>query len=190
MRALRSPETLLAMLLLIVALSGAYSLARAEGIEVARAEIRIINGLYELDARLHYNLSEESIEALSHGVPLTFKVLLTITEERAYLWDRDLFSSRQDYRLEYHALTEQYLVTNRVSGERKIFHTMSGAVDYLGRIRMALGDPDTLGDIDNAYAELSAELDIESLPAPLRPVAYFSPDWHINSPLERVPLPR
>ena len=189
MPASRKPEALIYLLLFSATLLGVYTVARADAIDVDQAEIRIVNGLYLLEARLQYKLTEEAVEALSHGVPLNFKVQLNIAEERSYMWDRDLLSSRHDYRLEYHALSEQYLVTNMVTGDRHIFLTLSGAVGHLGKVSMALGDLATLINHEDAYAELSAELDIEALPAPLRPIAYFSPDWHINSPVERVALP-
>ena len=41
--------------------------------------------------------------------------------------------------------------------------------------------PDALAAQGEYLVRMRAHLDIETLPAPLRPVAYTSPSWHLNS---------
>lgn len=176
-------------MILLLWLTALSSHTLADGIEIESATLREINGIFTLHAQLTYDLTEVATDALSHGIPLTFVVRAKINRRRDYIWDLTIYSSRQDYRLEYHALTEQYLVTNQVTGQRRIFLSLGSATQNLGHISMALGEKEKLKSVDNLYAEVQVELDIESLPAPLRPIAYFSPQWHISSPVHQLPVP-
>ncbi len=189
MPACRRLNSRLRQLLLLLSLFSLNPAVHADGIEIDTASIRMINGFYTVEARLIYRLSEKAIEALTHGVPLSFVVSGKINRQRNYLWDLNIYSSRQEYRLEYHALTEQYLVTNQVTGQRRIFLFLTDATEHLGRITMPLGEKAKLQNTKRLTAELYAALDIEALPAPLRPIAYFTPQWHISSPVHELSVP-
>ena len=88
----------------------------------------------------------------------------------------------QRYRLEYHALSGQYLLVNLNSSTRQSYPTLGMATDRIARIRdFPLLDRSLLQTKQLYYGELRIKLDIESLPAPLRPLAYISSDWWLSS---------
>jgi hypothetical protein len=96
---------------------------------------------------------------------------------------------RQLYELEYHALSERFIVTNLNSGDQASFATLFSALNYLGRI-------DQLPVIDAALIEpdrdydwrLRAVLDVEQFPGPLRLLAFWRRDWSLASDWYRWPL--
>ncbi len=173
--------------LVLAALLGVRAACAAEpGITVQRAAARIVKGFYVVDAKLRYRWSEEAVKALRHGVPLTAQVEIEVTRARDYWLDSQIAELRRGYRLEYHALSERYVVSNLLTGARSIFPTLAAATAAMGSIaavavvaRRALkpGLSYTFG--------LRARLDIESLPAPMRPLAYLSSQWRLTSPWHR-----
>ena len=62
------------------------------------------------------------------------------------------------------------------------FTSLSEALKSMGNfneLKLVI-DPEIMKNY-NYLIKVRAQLDIESLPAPLRPVAYASPSWHLNS---------
>ncbi len=179
---------MLCLLLAAQIASPAHAIAEP-GIVIESASARIEHDIYLVDARLHYELSDEARQALESGIPLTFAVEVELLRQRPYLWDAVVADSRHWLRLEYHALSRSYLVSNLTIKTRHSFPQLREALEALGTIRdMAVVERKLL-DADTPYqARLSARLDIESLPAPLRPAAYFESAWRIKSPPYRWTL--
>lgn len=156
--------------------------AWSEGFEVSHAKTHLADDVYRLNAEIEFGLSEVALEALHNGVPLTIELEIEVYHEREWMWDETVASLQQRLRLEYHALARQYVVTNLNSGDHSAFPTLQAATDFLGRVQeFPLLDGSLVEPSDAYYARLRASLDIESLPAPLRPVAYLSGDWRLAS---------
>ncbi len=173
---------------LVVVLLGA-SVASAAGFRVLSADTRLEQEVYRLDARVAYQFSQAAMDALHSGVPLTIELQMEVLQRRSWVWDLSVAALRQLYRLEYHALARQYLVVNLNSGEFRSFPTRSAATEFLGRVRdFPLLDHSLLQPGESYYARIRARLDIEALPAPLRPVAYLSPEWRLASEWYSWPL--
>ena len=169
-------------LLALLALSVSGGFARAEGFDVRSAETRLVNGVYLLDADLALGFSTEAIEALDSGVPLTVIVELKVVEVRPYVWDKSVAKLESRSQLSVHALSNQYIVENLNSGASRAFRTLPGALDALGMLESFPMLDEYLLEPDEQYnLKLRARLDIEALPAPLRPVAYLSSLWRRES---------
>jgi len=161
----------------------------ASNFAVLEARTRLENGVYLLTAKIDYDLSPAALEALRNGIPLTVSLEMEVLRRREWLWDEIIASLQQRFHLEYHALARQYVVINLNNGELKSFPTRSAATDYLGRIEnFPLLDASLLGPADGCYGRLRATLDIEALPAPLRPLAYLSDEWHLTSEWHEWPF--
>ena len=157
-------------------------LAWATGFTVLSAGTQLDQNVYRLDAVIDYDLSTVAKEALNNGVPLTIQMQMQVLRTREWLWDETIADIQQRYRLEYHALARQYLVTNLNNGELNSFPSRESAIEFLGRVRdFPLLDNSLLKPGDNYYGRLRVRLDIEDLPAPLRPIAYLSTDWRLTS---------
>lgn len=161
--------------------------AWASGFQVLMVQTQRVEGRYWLDATLDYQFSQATLEALESGVPLTIELQVQVLRERGWLWDKRLVDLQRRYRLEYHALARQYLVTNQYTGQLRRFRDLSAARYFLGKIRR-LPILEAVETDESLMGRLRARLDIEALPAPLRPVAYLSPDWRLVSEWYTWPL--
>ncbi len=154
----------------------------AAGFEVLSATTRLEGGVYRLNARIEYRFSTAALEALQSGVPLTIDIEMEVRRRRPWLWDETVYALTQRFQLEYHTLSRQYLVGNLNSGERRAFPTRAAALGFMGRIQdFPLLDQSLLTENERYEGALRVLLDIESLPAPLRLLAYLSDDWRLAS---------
>ncbi len=135
-----------------------------------------------LDAQIGYQLTPAVSEALENGVPLTFVTHVQMRATDAWIWERDVAEYRLRSQLRYRPLSGLYEVRNLESGDKQVFATREAALRYMGLIRdFAIVERSRL-DLDKEYeVRLEAYLDIEALPLPLRPRAYFSRDWHLSA---------
>jgi hypothetical protein len=178
----RSATGLLALLLI---LAGAARAAPSL-ITIENATLRRSHGFYVLDATLHFGIAGEPLKALRSGVPLTLLVEVEIEEWREFLWDKRIGGIRQRYRIEHHALSGHYLVTNLATGDQDSFPSIEDAADSLGELReIPVIDERSLRPGYRYEAAVRARLDLAALPGPLRLAAYLSSEWRIGSPWHR-----
>lgn len=163
--------------------------AWAGGFEVIKASTRLEGGVYRLNAQVEYHFSKPALEALQNGVPLIVELEMAVRRRRAWVWDETVYTLSQRFRLEYHTLSRQYLVNNLNSGVRNGFVTIRAALQFIGQINdFPFLDKGLLAPNERYEGALRAWLDIESLPAPLRLLAYLSEDWRLTSEWYTWPL--
>lgn len=151
-------------------------------------ETKLNQGVYMLDSRIEYRLSEEALTALKNGVP--FLILMNIEVERVrWYWNKNLAELEQGYLLLYHALSEKFIVHNLNSGVQEHYSSLDAALTALGQINnLPLIDAKLLDPKLRYQVKVRTYLDIESLPAPMRPLAYISSDWQLDSDWVSWPL--
>ena len=138
----------------------------------------------ELKGQLQVVLGGKTEEALSKGIPLEFIIDIRLYRSRPWIWDELVREWSFRHRIHYHALSRQYLVNGRGPDDKAVesFSSLQEAVSYLGSLD---GIALQLKSLPAKDMELDlavrAHLDIEALPPPLKPVAYTSPSWRINT---------
>ncbi len=155
-----------------------------DGLHVYSASTQLRGDTYMLDAQLEYGLSKAAIEALESGVPLTFEMEVEIFKPRKWMWDESIYKFSQTYQIAYHALTQQYIVTNASSGLQNNYSNMKTALLTMGRINdVPFLKKEILdkGGTEKVFARLRVSLIINELPVPMRPWAYISSDWRLSS---------
>lgn len=158
-----------------------FSVAWAAGFDIISASTRLEGGVYRLSAQIKYRFSQATLEALKNGVPLTVELEMEVRRQR-WVWDETIYALSQRFRLEYHTLSRQYLVTNLNSGERRGFPNQSSALQFMGKIiDFPLLDKGLLASNQRYTGALRARLDVDALPTPLRLFAYISDDWRLAS---------
>lgn len=157
--------------------------------EVRSAMAELRGGVYYLNAVIGYRLSTEAVDALHSGVPLGIRLDVEIIHPRRWWFDDDSNTLRQSYQIDYHAISERYIVLNINSGEQVSFASLSSALEYVGRVeRLPLIDSAVLEDDRGYYVRMRASLDQEQFPGPLRLLAFWRRDWSIASEWYRWPL--
>jgi len=161
---------------------GQSDIEREGYFEVRSAATSLVDGVYELDARLQLVLSNESLNALNSGVPLTIELQLKLLRERRLLPDVVEAELVVRFELEYRPLSERYLVRNLNSGNQESFATLYSALNSLGRV-------DSLPVIDQSLLQagkqyrvrLRSLLDTRQYPAPLRLLFFWRDQWQLKS---------
>ncbi|MCV6637371.1 DUF4390 domain-containing protein [Candidatus Albibeggiatoa sp. nov. NOAA] len=167
--------------LLLLSLLFIHSVTYAE-FTIQHAETRLEDGVYLLDASLDYGLTDAVVEALQNGVTLTLLLSIDIKRERWYLWDESVTELKQQYQLKYFALSKKYVLNLTNTGIQEIHTSLDSVLMSLNYLEdFPLLDAALVSSDSDYIVYLKIQLDIEALPAPLRPVAYFSSDWRLAS---------
>ena len=87
-----------------------------------------------LAGNLDLGLTAKVEEALSKGIPLEFIVDVRLSQQRRWLWDKNVASWTLRRRIQYHALSGQYLTSTGESGadSSESFITQQDALKQLG----------------------------------------------------------
>ncbi len=163
--------------------------AADQGFRILAAETRLKQNVYHLEANLDLKFSDDALDALRSGVPLIILVNIEVLKDRSWWWDKTIAELEQGYLLLYHALSEKYIIHNLNSGAQQNFSSLGAALHDLSHIRdLPLIDHNLLDEDDDYYIRMRTYLDIESLPAPMRPIAYISSQWQLESDWFTWPL--
>ena len=137
-----------------------------------------------LTGNIELGLNAKVEEALAKGIPLEVNIDVSMHRNRRFLWDREIASWTLHRRIQFHALSGQYLVSTSAPepeyGESLL--TLQEALKQLGSLNdVALKLEEAVAPDATHSVDVRVSLDIEALPTPLRPVAYTSFTWHLNS---------
>jgi hypothetical protein len=166
---------------ILLTLAGASAMA---SFEVSKIEASAAEGKLTVSGDIDLSLNDKVEEAVSKGIPLDVEVELRLYRERPFIWSRRVRTWTLRRQIRYHALSGQYLVLYRDRHPRELesFTTLQEALRQMGTLNavdLKIGEPIQPGG--RYKLESRVTLDIESLPPPLRPVAYTSLAWHLNS---------
>ncbi len=168
--------------LVIVAVLGGFAAQAA--FQVTRISPRVAGDTLVLSGTLELGLTAKVEEALSKGIPIEVTIDIGLYRKRPVIWDRRVQTWVIRRTISYHALARQYLVAGHRSDPDSVesFTSLQAALASMGaleEVRLPLDTPPSGGN--TYYVGVRASLDVEALPAPLRPVAYTSLAWHLNS---------
>ena len=154
----------------------------AEEIIVEHVSSELVENSYYLDARINFNLHDDLLEALDHGVDLDVHIIVKVKEQRKWLWDRLYRQDTIKFKLGHLPLSNVYIVSNLGNSRQRQFDTLENALKYLGTLdRYYLLNNETSDDKATLVGLLKAELNVENLPSPLKPVALILNKWQSDS---------
>lgn len=159
----------------------------AERVSIPHSKVSKSRNGYALNATIHYPLSPRIIEAINHGVPITFTQEVRLIHNfpliRQYWhWQRVLWSSLIRYQLRYHALSEQYILVAIDTSKHRVFPSLDLTLDALGKVDNLTIPSEHVSEHDLTTIQIRSGIDINALPTPLRPGALLSDKWQIKSP--------
>jgi hypothetical protein len=165
----------------VLLLSALYtSAALASSFTVSETTIEKHDTAYFLNTRLSYEFDEEVLEAINNGVPLKIIITVRVQQQRDMLWDSTVTEVKQTFYLKYHALSSQYIVRNLNDDKQETFLSSTSAISSIGKVTgLMLVQQEQLADDGKYHVSIEPRMDIESLPAPMRPWAWFSGSWHL-----------
>jgi len=143
-----------------------------------------------LGAQFDIELSSGAAEAVMNGVPLVFELQVQVVKTHTWIWDTVDIEITLYRQLQFHALSESYLVKDMSTGTQGNYHRLEDALRAAGKIQNLLLTEKRLDPGLNYEIRLRGSLDIESLPTPVRLIAYVSSAWDMVSKWHSWPLVR
>ncbi len=151
------------------------------GFVISNVSTSLIDNVYYLDAEIDYQLSDKVIEDLHNGVKIVIAFDIKIYRDRWY-GSKEIADLKQRYYFKYHTLSRQYILIHNNSGEQEVFSKLEKLLDRIHNIKhVPLLDKSILPQGRPLLVKVKVYLEVESLPLPLRAVAYFSSDWRLDS---------
>lgn len=171
--------------LLGLLLALAVSTARAEFL-VQDVQAQLSEEALLLNTRIELALTPKTEEALAKGIPLDVNIEVQLIRRRTLMWDKRVAGWVLRRRIQYHALSNQYLVSGLHPDVYDLasFDSLAAALRHIGTLQdtsLPIGKKKNISNDGEYSLEVRAFLDLEALPSLLRPVAYTSPSWHLNS---------
>ncbi len=166
-----------------------FSSSYAGDAQIHDTRTLLVDGVYRVGARVDLALNDTLQEALHNGVPLVLKLSIEVIREREWLFPERVAELEQKFELEYHALTESYLVKVLSTGAQHSFRTLGHALDFIGNVYdLPLIDENLLRAGRKYWVRMRADLDVEALPTPIRVWAYLGSEWSLQGDWHRWPL--
>jgi hypothetical protein len=155
---------------------------RAGNVTVKDARTSVVNDVAHVDLDLDLEFNPDVIEALRSGIAVEFVIDIEFHRRRWYWLDNEIARSKHRYRIAFQPLSEQYLLSNVVTGDRLTFPTFDDVVVAFGNLRgLPVADISAFKPNQRYRGAVQVWLDIESLPAPMHPLAYLSRAWRMAS---------
>jgi len=171
----------LVLVLLPITLLFSSSLLHASDFTVNSAYSTLNEKVYTFTAHINYEFSHGVLEALNNGIPIFITMEIEVYRERWWR-NKNIASLKQTYMILYHALTEKFVLNNLNSGSQKNYSNLDSALEALGDVKnLPLIDLKLLQKNSSHLVKLRTYLDLDSLPGPIRPLAYLSPEWNLES---------
>ena len=150
--------------------------------DVRSAKSVLIDQTHVLDARLQLFLSDEALNALNSGVPLTIELNIEFIRVRRFMPDDKEVELSFQFELEYKPLSQRYIVRDTVNDTQDSYATLFSALNRLGRIQnLFLVNDNELSNNSNYRMKLQALLSTKQYSAPLRMLFFWRSQWDIKS---------
>ena len=151
-------------------------------LEVTAAAVALDEGVYELDATLDLAIPEAGRRAIEAGLTLELVYQIEIAKVRRYLPDAGVASLQQRFELNYHALSQRYLLRNLNTGEQQDFGTLHAALDRVAEVRgLPLLDSSLLEPGSTYEFRVRAALNLRTAPDSLSWLLFWTDDWSATS---------
>lgn len=146
--------------------------------EVRTASLEPIDGVLQLNATLDLTLSRSALRALRDGVPVQLELDVAVNRRRSYLPDEEIAYLVQRWQIQYHALSERYLVANLNTGQQTSYSGLGPALAGLAQVRgLPVLDESLIEDGERYEASVRAIASVDGgLPDAVR-VMMFWMDW-------------
>lgn len=149
---------------------------------VTEVEASLEQHALKISTKSSLTLGEQAQLAVENGVPLVIRTQIAL-KGPGLLWDDTVLKYSLYQELRYHSLADRYVVEDLDSGDMDTYGTISEALKSMAVIR-SRNLPLPVGEnIEGpGYTlEVRSLLDINRLPAALRPLAFFSSAWRLSS---------
>ncbi len=177
-------------LCLLLILSFWSSAASSRGFTMDYIETRHDDETIQVDGKLTLNLTDDVRKALSKSIPLQLNMEFVLKRVRNYVWDKEVAIWTVPIAISYKPVSDEYVVSRPdLLNQQESFGSQHAALERLGAFKqLSLPLEQPLNNKKKYILEARIKLDLSKLPALMRPLAYFSSSWHLNSKWTEWPL--
>jgi hypothetical protein len=172
-----------ALLLVCFLATGAAQVARADTrLEIRSAALELDEGVYELDVAMDLELPEDARKAIEAGLGMRIDYDIRISRVRQYMPDAGIAALLQSFEVNYHALSQRYLLRNVNTGEQQDYGSLDAALERIGEVRGLPVIDAALVEEGPAYeVGVRAVLDLGTVPDALSWLLFWTDDWSASS---------
>jgi hypothetical protein len=138
-----------------------------------------------VNARFDLPINPRIEEALSKGIAIDVVIDVNMAKHRWWWRNRLITDQTLRRRIQFHALSRQYLVSGlHARDPSESFGSLTQALAHAGTLdefRIFLTAKKEIEADARYLLLLRARLDIEALPMLMRPLAYATPSWRLNT---------
>jgi hypothetical protein len=131
-----------------------------------------------LEVRSEWQPDARVLDALDHGIALSFAVRLRATAPCVFGWPRTLAERVRHVQLRYYPLVRQYQLRDLDAGSTRSYASRAQALVALGDLRLPLPEWNARGA--NRF-DLRIALERDALPGALRLPALLTAAWRVDS---------
>jgi len=168
--------------------------ADAANFSVKSAGVVLDQRVLHINARFDLPINPRIEEALSKGIPIDVVIDINMVKHRWWWQNRPVTDHVLRRRIQFHALSRQYLVSGlRAREPSESFGSLTQALAHAGTLdefTIALTAKKEIEPGARYLLALRARLDIEALPMLMRPLAYATPSWRLNTGWTEWPVQR
>ncbi|HET9694837.1 MAG TPA: DUF4390 domain-containing protein [Steroidobacteraceae bacterium] len=173
----------LLLLLCVFATVGPPAAGAAESrLALRDVAIAVDESVYELDARLDLDLPGAARKAVESGLTLRLTYEIVIDRTRRYMLDAEVASLAQRYEVNYHALSQRWLLRNLNTGEQSDFGSLDMALARISELRgLPILDTALLPPGPTYEGRIRAVLDLSTAPDAFGWLLFWADDWSATS---------
>ncbi|MEK7304343.1 MAG: DUF4390 domain-containing protein [Pseudomonadota bacterium] len=168
--------------------------ADAANFGVKNAKVVLDQRVLLINVRFDLPINARIEEALSNGIPIDVVIDANIVKHRWWWRNRPITDHTLRRRIQFHALSRQYLVSGlQARDPSESFGSLSQALAHAGTLDKFTIQLTAKKEIEAGARYLlllRARLDIEALPMLMRPLAYATPSWRLNTGWTEWPVQR
>ena len=168
------------------------SAACSRGFTIDHLENRLDGRTIHVDGNITLKLTDDVRKALSKSIPLHLNMEFVLNRVRNYVWDKEVAIWTVPVIISYRPVSDEYVVNRPdMVNHEESFDSQHAALERVGIFNdLNLPLPQPIIDDKEYILQARIKLDLGQLPAMMRPLAYFSSSWHLNSKWTEWPVKR
>lgn len=166
------------------------AVASAEGISFKSYKLVGNAPKYQVLTGLDFKLTNYLQNALENGVPLNARIQFSIRQKHKWWFDEETPLLSVHYQLNFHALSQHYLLTRNDTNEHWNFSNLSAALRKLHELRKYILPDLKMSLTDGDYSILAVvDISPETVNLPIRIQSFFGENNSLTSEGVLWPLP-
>lgn len=175
------------VIIICIGISNVY--ATSNNILINDIAVEVIEEEINVKCDVQYGVHEEVEIALINGIGMIFTLVVELRLQRSFWPDPLITTVSKSFKLKYHALSKQFVVSEVGEHTERSFPDLYSA--FYNREHIDQIDLVSINELDidkKYYVRAKAQLVTEELPLPLRVKSYFSKNWRPSSGWSQWPI--